>query len=245
MHTASRKTNPSTPSSTTAPETLGDLLDLLGGVHPSRVRATPFPGTATEADLLRMQKKDGGLFELVNGTLVEKAMGQVESFLALELARHLGNFLEVNPLGYLTGADGEMRIIPNVVRLPDIAFVSFEQLHSREMNTETIAPFSPALAVEVISRGNTVAEIALKRRQYFAGGTRLMWVVYPKRRTVVVWTSPDVSATLTEQDVLSGGDVLSGFELPLQRLFAKLPSAPTRKGTKDGKGNESKRRGRK
>ena len=62
--------------------------------------------------------------------------------------------------------------------------------------------------------------MARKRREYFAAGTRLVWEVNPRRRTVTVYTGPRTSTRLTETDTLTGGDVLPGFSLPLAELFA-------------------------
>ena len=53
-------------------ETLADLLDRLGGISPSRIRLHPAPGTATEVDLLKLDHDRTGLFELVDGVIVEK-----------------------------------------------------------------------------------------------------------------------------------------------------------------------------
>jgi hypothetical protein len=67
---------------TAAIDTLADLLEHLGGIHPNRVRFRPAPGTATEKDVLAIHDREGRLHELVDGVLVEKAMGLSESLLA-------------------------------------------------------------------------------------------------------------------------------------------------------------------
>src|SRR4051794_16633669 len=74
-------------------ETFADVLERLGGIDPSRVRADVPPGRATEHDLVRLLDRSQRLYELVDGLLVEKAMGFRESFLALLLGRLLGNFV--------------------------------------------------------------------------------------------------------------------------------------------------------
>ena len=61
------------------PETIAELLKQLGDIPPERVRLKPTPGTATKRDLLRLLDKFNIQCELVDGTLVEKAMGQIES----------------------------------------------------------------------------------------------------------------------------------------------------------------------
>ena len=56
-------------------QTLDDLLERLGGISPRRVRFHPAPGTATEADVIEVEKRENRHCELVDGVLVEKAMG--------------------------------------------------------------------------------------------------------------------------------------------------------------------------
>ncbi len=99
--------------------TVAELLHRLGDIPPDRVRLVPAPGKATERDLL---KPDNKLCELVDGVLVEKAMGYDESLLAVELAMYLAAFVKQHRLGEVTGADGTMRLMPGLVRIPDVAF---------------------------------------------------------------------------------------------------------------------------
>ena len=84
-------TSVSTP--TVVIDTLADLLEQLGGMHPNRVRFRPAPGTATEEDVRAIHERERRLYELVDGVLVEKAMGLRESFLAITLATILLNFV--------------------------------------------------------------------------------------------------------------------------------------------------------
>src|SRR5205085_207857 len=83
----------------------------------------------------------------------------------------------------------------------------------------SVAGFAPDLAIEILSKSNTRAEMARKRRAYFAGGTRAVWEINPRRRTVTVYTNPISSDRLIETDTLDGGDVLPGFKLRLSELF--------------------------
>ena len=60
-----------------------DSSDNRSGLLFFRKRHDPAPGTATEDDLLRINEAEERLYELVDGTLVEKVMGYAEGFLAL------------------------------------------------------------------------------------------------------------------------------------------------------------------
>jgi Uma2 family endonuclease len=193
----------------------------------------PVPGTATESDVLAVERREGRLCELVDGVLVEKVICSPESYLALEIARHLGNFAEACDLGFPLGADGMTRLMPGLVRIPDVSFFSWEHFPTRQVPTDPITPRAPDLAVEVVSKGNTRGEIRRKLKEYFLGVTRLLWVVHPPKRLVEVHTAPDRSITVAEGESLSGGDVLPGFVLPLRSVFRRLPTpAKTRRKRK-------------
>jgi Uma2 family endonuclease len=203
-------------------QTISDLLDRLGGISPTRVLLRPPPGTATEADVLTVHDKTGRLCELVEGTLVEKAMGLRESLLAVAISGELRAFVRPRNLGILSGADGPLGLAIGLVRMPDVAYLSWDRLPGRRVPEEPIPHIGPDLAVEVLSKSNTRAEMRRKLAEYFEAGTRLAWLIDPESRTVAVYTSPQHAITLNDSQSLDGGSVLPGFVLPLRQLFAEL-----------------------
>jgi Uma2 family endonuclease len=80
-------------------------------------------------------------------------------------------------------------------------------------------PGAPDLAVEVRSRHDRWAKIAEKVEEYLDLGTQIVWVVDPKKRTVVEWRRGAAPLTLTLGDELDGRDVVPGFRFPVSRLF--------------------------
>ena len=150
------------------PETVADLLDRLGGIPPERIRMQPPPGLATEADVLKaLAAPRKRLCELIDGVLVEKAMGFTEAVLAGAILDYLREIVHAGNLGIVAGADGLVRLWEGRVRIPDVAFFSWDRLPERHMPTQPIPDISPDLAVEVLSAGNTPAEMRLKREDYF------------------------------------------------------------------------------
>jgi Uma2 family endonuclease len=207
--------------STAVPQelTLADILRQLGGISPKRIRFRPAPGTATEEDVVKIRDRERRLFELVDGVLVEKVMGYWESVLTIELAGLLRDFVKPRKLGTLAGEAGMLRLSPGLVRIPDLSFISRARLAHHRRALAPILPLAPDLAIEVVSEGNTPREMARKVSEYFASGCRLVWLVDPRTRTVAVYTSTAKPIMLTEKQVLTGGDVLPGFRLPLRKLF--------------------------
>lgn len=209
--------------------TVAELLRKLGDIPAERVLLDPAPGTATEKDVLDVEQREGRICELIDGVLVEKAMGFEESFLAMWLGHHLNLFLAKNKLGIITGPDGALRLMPGLVRIPDISFLSWDHLPNRKIPRKPIPDLYPDLAVEVLSRKNTKAEIDRKLQEYFRSGTRLAWVVDPRKRNVRVYTAAEQFRLVGEDQSLDGGDVLPGLELPLRELFGQLEEEPARK----------------
>ncbi len=204
-------------------DNLAELVDRLGGVPLERIRFRPPPGTATEDDVITaLEAPRKRICELIDGVLVEKAMGYSESLLATVLISVLWSYVRPRNLGLVTAPDGTVRLWAGRVRIPDVAFTSWDRMPGRRRPPQPIPTLAPDLAVEILSRSNTVAEMRLKRQDYFAAGVRLVWEVDPEARTVSVYTAVADPTVLAETDTLDGGDVLAGFTLPLRDLFGEL-----------------------
>ena len=201
--------------------TLADLQERLGGIPLERIRFRPYPGTATVQDVLDAERLEHKLCELVEGVLVEKAMGYEESLIAVEIIRFLANFVAERKLGYVTGEGGMVKLAKRLVRIPDVAFVSTGRLPGGKPPRRPIPKLAPNLAVEVLSKSNTKREMKRKRREYFAAGTRLVWEVIPNTRTVDVYTAPATFRRLDESESVDGGDVLPGFKLSIRKWFER------------------------
>jgi Uma2 family endonuclease len=201
---------------------LADVQNRVGNIPPQRVRAFPAPGTATLQEVIDLDNRFNRHFELIDGILVEKTMGYVESFLAARIIRILSDFVEKHDLGAITGEGGTLRILPDQVRIPDVCFVSWQRFPGGCLSTEPVPAVVPDLAIEVLSSSNTPAEMERKLRDYFSAGVRLVWYIDPTTRSAKAYTAPDQCREVAEIGTLSGGDVLPGFELSLKELFARI-----------------------
>lgn len=202
--------------------TVADLLHQLGDVPPERVRMTPYPGTATLADLIEANEhKNGVTCEWVDGTLVEKAMGFTESGLAAILLFEFEFYLRQNDIGMVTAPDGVMKILPGIGRAPDVGFLRWESFPGGKMppRSDAVPAVVPDLAVEVLSKSNRPREVARKRDEYFRAGVKRVWVIDPKTRSANVFTGPDAVQPVPPDGTLDGEDILPGFQLSLKAVF--------------------------
>lgn len=158
--------------------------------------------------------------ELVRGDVVcEPPAGFGHGVGALEIGYHLRRFLEDHPLGVACGAETGFVLSrdPDTVRAPDAAFVTRERA-DRFAAREKFFEGAPDLAAEVVSPGDSWRQVADKVRDYLTAGTRLVWVIDPRRRTVTVHRPGTAPRVLGEDDLLDGGEVLPGFAVPVNRL---------------------------
>lgn len=202
--------------------TWADRLDDLGNIPACRIRLEPPPGTATREDVTRLRDTEKRLYELVDGTLVEKARGWPESLLAGILLHWLHGYLDSNPLGVATGADGLTRLFGDTVRGPDVSFVSWQRLPHGQIPTDPIPDLVPNFAIEVLSPSNTYAEMSRKRREYFQAGVELLWMVDHRSRTITVFRSALDVTVCSEDQVIDGGNVLPGWQVNIAELFNRL-----------------------
>ena len=211
---------------------VSDVLFDLGGIAPDRLLAGLPTALLARADLSDLAKAHASnrVCELVDGVLVEKSIGFRESLLAGVLIEFLSRFVRLQKLGLVSGPDGFIQLFPAMVRGPDIAFTSWARLPDRKPPTDPYPAIVPELVVEIISAGNTRAEMARKRREYFQAGVRLVWMVDPLRRSVAVFTSPVEFKVLQDDQSLDGGDVLPGLTIPLAEVFAVLDGEENKAG---------------
>lgn len=136
----------------------------------------------------------------------------------------------------VTGADGTIRVLEKFVRIPDIAYASWDRLPNRRVPVAKVPEVVPNLCVEVLSESNTPAEMSRKLKEYIVAGVDLVWFVDPDTRTVEVFTAPGEWKKLSAKDTLTGGAVLPGFTVLVAELFAGLP--PVKKPSTKPKGKK-------
>src|SRR5439155_20989115 len=96
-------------------------------------------------------------FELINGVPVEMPpSSQRNTVLAIRIARLIGNHVDANDLGYVTGADGGYELGPHDTRLPNVGFIA--KARAGKLTGVTF-PVAPDLAVEVISPSETASMV--------------------------------------------------------------------------------------
>lgn len=179
----------------------------------------PAPSPVTVSQLESWPSEDGRI-ELVRGDLERSPpAGFDHGLVATAIARALDRHATEATLGSVVwGVGFVLARDPDTVRAPDVAFVTAERTAAQE-RPEGFFEGAPDLAVEVVSPTDAGEAIEAKVLDYLDAGTRQVWVAYPRRRTVRVVESRQVSRILGADDKLDGGDLLPGFAVRVGELF--------------------------
>jgi Uma2 family endonuclease len=179
------------------------------------------PIRPVSADELYAMGRDDRRYELVAGALrVHEPTGWIHGEVQAALLSHLRAAARAGRLGSVVAEVGfVLARQPDTVRAPDVAFLRTDRLPAADRATRFIEG-APDLAIEVVSPDDRAWEIGEKVEEYLASGTRLVWVVDPRNRHVVVHTPDRIAHVLRAGDALDGADVVPGCRLGLDDLFA-------------------------
>lgn len=157
--------------------------------------------------------EDGFTDELIEGEIVLSP--NAKPLHAKVVARLFEILKPVEKLGYARGMDFGCRLGERSLPGPDLAAIRAERWNSVKEDEYLIG--SPELVVEVFSPSNRKALMAQKAALYIQHGAEAVWVVYPKRRTVVVHDSE-------MQTEVRCGETLNfhGVAIPVSSIFEGL-----------------------
>lgn len=166
------------------------------------------------------------LYEIVDGVRVElPPMSIYSNLIATRIHDQMRTLVAETAIG--TSWIESMFLLelePRRGRRPDVAFVSSERWPlDREIPEEGDWEVVPDLCVEVISPHDLFDDVTRKLAEYFRYGVKQVWIVWPAERQVHVYSSINSRTILSGEDVLSGAELLPGFNISLEALFRRQP----------------------
>ncbi len=170
-------------------------------------------------DLLRLP--DGDRYELVDGVPLEKHLGAESDEIGLSLGSLLIAFVRERKLGHIFGPKTGYACFPGdakLLRLPDISFVASSRLEGDRAPKGHI-PIAPDLAVEVVSPRDPYVLLETKVKEYRSAGVKLIWIITPETRTVMIRRLDGSCAEVGPTGQLSGENILVGFTCAVSELF--------------------------
>ncbi|HEV2199498.1 MAG TPA: Uma2 family endonuclease [Bryobacteraceae bacterium] len=172
------------------------------------------------ADFDRLIEPDELRYELDEGELIEMVRPRYNPHnrIVRVIDRALLAYVDRNPIGEVLSTDNLFVLGPTTKRAPDLAFLTNERM--RQIETGKDIEGAPDLAIEVLSPSDKAAAIRRKVKQYFAAGSKVVWLVYPQTREVEAWESEAGPArVLGDRDTLEAPGLLPGFSLEISSLF--------------------------
>ncbi len=186
---------------------------LNSQTNPESVQKISPPGTMTMKEFL---ENDLEGYEYVKGELVPMAAAAiVHGKVGMNIILPLGTYIRENKLGYLFTNETTFQLDDRVVK-PDVAYLSTARLPENKYIGSTVPP---DLAIEVVSPSDLHYDVTEKALAYLKAGTRLVWVIEPIAKTVMVYRSETNFTLLNCEDRLLGEDVVEGFSCAVAELF--------------------------
>ncbi|MEH2121303.1 Uma2 family endonuclease [Nostoc sp.] len=138
-----------------------------------------------------------------------------------ELYLDLGVWNRQNQLGKAFDSSTGFKLPNGATRSPDASWVRIERwdVLTPEQRKKFL-PSCPDFAVELISETDDVEDTKAKMEEYLANGLQLGWLINPKKKQVIIYRPNQAPEVLQSPTSLSGEDVLPGFVLNLQQIFA-------------------------
>lgn len=161
-------------------------------------------------------------YELIDGDLVERAMGYESDVLGAGLLIRVGGYVLEHNLGRVAQAGTGLNIFgrADMIPRPDGVFVSRER--SRRQPEQGFLETVPDIAWEVVSPNENATRLRQKVAMYLEAGIRLVWVMWPAASEIDVYRPDGTRTVLRASDHLTGEDVLLGFSVQVGDLFATV-----------------------
>lgn len=168
----------------------------------------------------RPRPADGSREELVRGEItMTPPPGFEHGYVQTNIATLLNVHVRKHKLGRVVVETGLVtENDPDTVRGPDVSFWSKERL-PMDQTPQGYPEVAADLCVEVLSPDDPMAKVSKKLEEYFTRGVRLVWVVNPRTRTVVVYGSLTDHETIEADGYLEGGDVVPQFRCAVAEIF--------------------------
>ncbi len=161
-----------------------------------------------------LELADGRPFELIDGRMVFKMADNFHAESQARLGAKLVFYFEANPIGRAR-TESTIRLWPENPyerRVPDIAVVLNENIREGE-RYDTHAP---DLAIEIVAYDDRLSGFFEKARLYLEKGSRVVWIVDPYQKAVLVITPNEQNWV---HDTLTCPEVLPGFSINVQDIF--------------------------
>jgi Uma2 family endonuclease len=168
-----------------------------------------------------LRRTDWAEYELIDGVLIPRHGGAMCGQVSASLGMFLGLWCRPRRFAHVFGFKCPYRCFPgrpDTVRHPSISLVRYGRLPGEEVPKHEIT-IPPDLVAEVTTPWDTYENVEERVGDYRSAGVKLIWIVSPEAKTVLIRRLDRTCAELDETGTLSGEDVIPGFTCPVAELF--------------------------
>ncbi len=174
----------------------------------------------TVADYAALDEPEGVRYELSEGELIVTPSANYFHNRIRDRFNRLMALVETQNLGSVI-SEMDFKLVGEVVRRPDVAFISAARLQSIDLGQVPL-PIAPDLAIKIVSENDRVADLLLKVSQYLAAGVRAVWLFNPNTRLAYRYLPSKLEPEVRSADAgqrFEEPDLLPGFFIALQQIF--------------------------
>ncbi len=171
----------------------------------------------TADDLLRMP--GGDQYELIGGRLRERGPGSWAAYVGGKVVVLIMLDQEDWRRGIVLGPGASYHCFPSGnVLMPNASFILAGRLPDDRV-PEGHIPIAPNLAVEVVSPTDIQYDVDRKVAEYLEVGVKLVWVINPDTRVVLIYRADGSISGVREGGELDGEGAVPGFRCRVADLF--------------------------
>ena len=138
-----------------------------------------------------------------------------------ELNTEIGIWNRSTKAGKVIDSNGGFFLPDRSMKAPDVAWIQKERWDALSIKEKKSFPYmAPDFVIELESESDNINDLKQKMAKWIQNGVRLGWLVSPREQQTYVYR-PDTSIpqTVRFSEILTGQDVLIGFEVILETIL--------------------------
>ena len=172
-------------------------------------------------EFLDLPDEAGYFQELLYGKLIKLAAPRFEhGAMQARIAQMLLNLTDGRFPDLLIATHTGFVLSPETVQAPDVAVIRRNTYHALETKHGSLVG-APDLAIEIVSPSESAQDLDEKVDAYLSGGTKTVWVIWPKTRHVLVYdsdggvTKAGMGASIKARNVFAETDIAVASLFPV------------------------------
>ncbi|MGH9818830.1 MAG: Uma2 family endonuclease, partial [Pyrinomonadaceae bacterium] len=137
-----------------------------------------------------------------------------------DLIVDIGNWSRIDKTGIIFDSSTMFTLPNNAKRSPDVSWMTLEKWESvPPSERRRFSHVVPDFVIELLSPTDYLPETQAKMEEYSENGARLGWLIDPAEQKVHVYRQNGEVEIMHDPEIVSGEDVLRGFELKVREIW--------------------------